>query len=172
MTAGRKSSGAKNFSYGRSYREEDRHLIENYSEAVKTNFRGWILIHRLEYDENWNRIRTKAELIAENLYYARPASELKYITMKDFFKLNPVSQKMKEHLSAQKSGKNNYWYGKSLQESTKKKISAKKRLPGLELSYRSYPTKERALEYLKSLNLAYPRYSKFIDTMINGLITG
>lgn len=172
MTAGRKSIGAKNVSYGRSYREEDRHLIENYEEASKSNFRGWIIIHRLAYDENWNRIKTKAELIANNLYYARPASELKYITMKDYYKLNPVSQKLKDHLSAQKSGKNNYWYGKSLGESTKLKISAKKKLPGLELGYRLNPTKEQALEYLRSLNLAYPTYSKFINAMINSLITG
>lgn len=163
MTAGRKSTGAKNNSYGKSYRDEDRHLIENYAEASKSEFKGWIIIHRLEYDENWNRVRSKQDLKDAGLYYNRPATELKYIRMTEYFKLNPVSNELKKHLSEQKKGSNNYWHGKSLSLETRAKISARKRLPNLAISYSKNPNEKNASEYLEAFSVAYPEYVKYLN---------
>ena len=59
---------------------KDYENIENYEKAKKDNFKGWECHHRLETHTSDGERRlvdiTKKELIALNMYYNRPASEL------------------------------------------------------------------------------------------------
>lgn len=55
--------------------EGEFHLIENYDKALKDDFIGWDLHHRLE-----EHGYTYKELKKQNLYYNRPASELIFLT--------------------------------------------------------------------------------------------
>lgn len=60
---------------------EDISLIENYEKAVNDKTQTWNCHHRLEI-QNGKHIKT-SELIEQNLYYNRPASELILLTKKD-----------------------------------------------------------------------------------------
>ena len=51
-------------------------LIENYELAVKDNFEGWVIHHRLELHPDCTVRFTKQSLIKLDLYYNRPPSEL------------------------------------------------------------------------------------------------
>ena len=58
--------------------------IENYELAKKDNFQGWNIHHRLETHNSDGQRRladlSKAELIALDMYYNRPANELVFLT--------------------------------------------------------------------------------------------
>ena len=49
--------------------------IEHYEEALAENFKGWCIHHRREIQPDGTRMSVQ-ELIDQNLYYGRPASEL------------------------------------------------------------------------------------------------
>lgn len=59
-----------------AYCSEDISKIENYEQAVNDDTQMWQCHHRREIDEN----KTRARLIAEKLYYYRPAAELIFLT--------------------------------------------------------------------------------------------
>ena len=61
------------------WRENERHLIENYDEAAKDNFKGWVCHHRLELTINGELALKPADLIRHNMYYFRPYFELIYL---------------------------------------------------------------------------------------------
>ena len=52
--------------------------IEHYEEALAEGFKGWCIHHRLEIKPDGTRVSAK-ELIDQNLYYGRPASELVFM---------------------------------------------------------------------------------------------
>ena len=93
---------------------KDFENIENYEKALADNFKGWCIHHRLEtHNSNGERriINISAsELIALNMYYNRPASELVFL-------------RRGEHSALHNSGENNSNYGKHLSEETRNKQS-------------------------------------------------
>ena len=62
------------------YCSEDISFIENYREAIADQTRTWDIHHLRECDENGRTLFTKKQLIENNLYYKRPASELMFVT--------------------------------------------------------------------------------------------
>ena len=62
----------------------EKEKIENYELAKADNFKGWVIHHRLEthnFDGERRLVNiSRAELIALDIYYNRPASELIYLT--------------------------------------------------------------------------------------------
>ena len=93
---------------------KDYENIENYDKALADNFKGWCCHHRLQ---TWNSDGerrlvdiSREELIALDMYYNRPASELIFLTRS-------------EHISLHDEGENNPNYGKHHSEETRKKIS-------------------------------------------------
>ena len=64
---------------------EDISLIENYDKAIISN-EMWDCHHRLEIQNNI--ITSKSDLIKQELYYNRPASELIFLTKADHRKLH------------------------------------------------------------------------------------
>lgn len=89
--------------YSRQYRymfafciPEEWEQIENYELAKKDNFDGWHIHHRLETHNSDGQRRlvniSKAELIALDMYYNRPASELVFLTRPEHTKLHRTKQ--------------------------------------------------------------------------------
>lgn len=64
----------------KSYCSEDIYLIENYHEAISDQKKTWDVHHRRECDENGRTLFTKKQLVENNLYVNRPASELIFVT--------------------------------------------------------------------------------------------
>ena len=66
--------------YNLKYYCKEPEKIENYEKALADDFKGWDCHHRLETHNSDGERRlvdiTKKELIALNMYYNRPASEL------------------------------------------------------------------------------------------------
>lgn len=66
--------------------------IENYELAKKDNFDDWCIHHRLETHNSDGEKRlvnlSKTELIALDMYYNRPASELVFLTKSEHTKLH------------------------------------------------------------------------------------
>ena len=66
--------------------------IENYQFAKKDNFDGWNIHHRLETHTSDGEKRlvnlSKAELIALDMYYNRPANELVFLTKSEHTSLH------------------------------------------------------------------------------------
>lgn len=54
--------------------------IENYEYARNEGYYGWVIHHRLGNTIGGNNGIPRKELIVRNLYYARPASELMFLT--------------------------------------------------------------------------------------------
>ena len=88
-----------------AYCIEDISLIENYDEAKKSQI-NWECHHKLEIELH----KSAKELIEMGFYFHRPASELIFLTKK-------------EHLILHNSGKNHPFYGKTLSNETKCKMS-------------------------------------------------
>ena len=93
-----------NFRYAKSYCNENISLIENYEKAISDDERTWDCHHRREIETS------KKQLIENNEYYNRPASELIFLTQK-------------EHIALHKNGNKNM-LGKHHSEETKRKMSA------------------------------------------------
>src|SRR5574344_55562 len=88
---------------------KDYKNIENYKEAVKSPLR-FDLHHRLEIDE----MQSRSDLIADNLYYDRPAAELIFL-------------EQGEHQRLHNRGDKNPMFGKNLSAETKQKMSEAKK---------------------------------------------
>ena len=73
--------------------------IENYQFAKKVNFDGWDIHHRLETHNSDGEKRlvnlSKAELIALDMYYNRPANELVFLTKSEHMKLHKRNRNSK-----------------------------------------------------------------------------
>ena len=97
------------------YCKDDISLIENYEKAMNDKMEVWDCHHRLEtHDENGN-IRAKGsdltvdELIAQNIYYNRPAKELIFLPKREHLRLHQslriMSEETKKKLSVINTGK-------------------------------------------------------------------
>ena len=102
------------------YCSEDISLIENYQEAISSS-EIYHLHHKLEIELN----KSSQELIELGLYWNRPANEL--IFMKQFDHKSLHSSNLREETRKRRSeslrGENNPFYGKTLSNEHKKKIS-------------------------------------------------
>ena len=63
-------------------------LIENYDKALKDNFEGWTIHHRLEIHDDY--VNTRHELIIMNLYYNRPPEELIWLRLPDHIRMHNI----------------------------------------------------------------------------------
>ena len=87
-----------------AYCREDISLIENYEEAINSPEK-WHCHHRLETHFEDGTMRpldsflSGPDLIKQNLYYGRPASELIFLSIKDHFSLHSKSLKYKQRMS-------------------------------------------------------------------------
>ena len=66
--------------WSKRYCSEDISLIENYHEAIADQTKMWDIHHRRECDENGRTLFTHKQLVENNLYFKRPASELVFVT--------------------------------------------------------------------------------------------
>ena len=87
----------------------DYQNIENYDTAIKSPLR-YDLHHRNEISEH----KSRKDLIAENLYYNRPATELIFL-------------EHGEHMRLHNRGDKNPMFGKNLSAETRKKMSDAKK---------------------------------------------
>ena len=101
---------------------KDYQNIENYEKAKKDNFKGWHCHHRLETHNSDGERRlvdiSQKELMALNMYYNRPASELIFLTTR-------------EHNAFKKgkyTGENHPRYGKHHTFEVRQKISEANRI--------------------------------------------
>lgn len=65
------------------YCSDDISLVENYSEALADNFKGWCIHHRLEFTLDGELALTSKELKRLGMYYNRPHFELIFMTTLD-----------------------------------------------------------------------------------------
>lgn len=108
--------------------------IENYELAKAANFVGWQCHHRLETHNSDGERRlvdiSKEELIALDMYYHRPASELIFMLTKEHYllhfkgkKCGPYSEERKRKMSKARKGKPTWNKGIPMSGEQKKKIS-------------------------------------------------
>lgn len=71
---------------------EDISLIDNYNEAINDKEQTWQIHHKLETQLN----KDVKELIKQNLYFNRPASELIFLTKKDHMLLHRGKKRSEE----------------------------------------------------------------------------
>ena len=123
-------------SYNLKYYCKDYENIENYDKALKDNFKGWEVHHRLETHNSDGERRlvdiTAAELEALGMYWHRPAKELIFLTKAEHNKLHKKGNSYmlgKHHTEEAKrkvseaNKRNKYWLGKHHTAETKKKLS-------------------------------------------------
>lgn len=108
---------------------EDISLIENYQKAIEDNTQTWHCHHRLEIcDENGKERplqKSRDELIAENRYYNRPASELIFLTKSEHRCLHMKHMSIYGYNHKNTTGSGSM-KGKFLSENQKEKISESK----------------------------------------------
>ena len=92
--------------------------IENYQQALAENFKGWCIHHRLEIQQD--KIVSRQQLIDQDLYYRRPASELVFMTNGEHMKLHMTGKHLSEETRKKLSESQR---GKHRKEETRKKIS-------------------------------------------------
>ena len=97
--------------------------IENYAEAVKSPLK-YDLHHRREISES----KSASDLIAENLYYNRPAEELVFLEHGEHRRLHNanLSTETRQKISDAKKGNQNT-LGRHHSEETRQKISDAKK---------------------------------------------
>ena len=128
--------------YLKNYCSEPLELVENYQQAEADGFKGWCIHHRLEIQPDGTRVSAK-ELIDQNLYYGRPASELVFMrngehttlhnTGNAYMKWHKHSADTRQKIAEAKRGKHlssehrkklsEAHKGKHLSEETRKKMS-------------------------------------------------
>ena len=123
--------------YGYKQYCKDYENIENYEKAKKDNFKGWCCHHRLETHTSDGERRlvdiTVSELLALDMYYNRPSSELIFLTRSEHKSLHKPSDEAKKKIADARKGKKSSvesrrknseaQKGKHLSEETKKKIA-------------------------------------------------
>ena len=99
---------------------KDYQNIQNYEDAVKSPLK-YDLHHRREISEN----KSRKDLIAENLYYNRPATELIFLERGEHQRLHNAnrSEETKKKMSDANKGDKNPMFGKHLSAETKQKLS-------------------------------------------------
>ena len=99
-------------------------LIENYDKAIADNTQIWQCHHRLETHNSDGERRlvdiSRSELIALDVYYNRPATELIFLTRSDHASLH---HKGKRHSDDSYKRQAEKLRGRTLSEDHKKKIS-------------------------------------------------
>ena len=133
-------------SYNLKYYCKDYENIENYEKALKDNFKGWECHHKLETHNSDGERRlvdiSRKELIALDMYWHRPASELIFLTISEHISLHNKgnkhflgkhhSEETRNKLAKAKKGKytgeNSSFYGKHHSEEAKKRIGAANKL--------------------------------------------
>lgn len=87
-------------------------LIENYNDALKDNFVGWQLHHRMETHTYDGYIRpvflTVNELKALDMYYGRPPEELIFMRTSDHASLHMKRRKVSDETRKKMSDNHNY----------------------------------------------------------------
>lgn len=110
----------------KEYCREDISLIQNYQKAIEDDTQTWHCHHRLEVcDENGKERslqKSRDELIAENLYYNRPASELIFLTKSEHRSLHMKHMSIYGYNHKKVTG-HGTMKGKHLTEEAKKKLS-------------------------------------------------
>ena len=105
--------------------------VENYEKALADDFKGWDCHHRLETHNSDGEKRLvdilKKELIALDMYYHRPASELIFLMKGEHIGLHNVgknhSEKWRRKKSEAMKGEKHPLYGKHHSEETRKKMA-------------------------------------------------
>ena len=111
----------------------EKEKIENYQLAKADNFKGWVIHHRLEtHNSDGERrlvIISKAELIALDMYYNRPASELIYLTRSEHAYLHGVadSDKINKLIRSRIGTHNSVLHMEAICKSNSEKYSKKVR---------------------------------------------
>ncbi len=114
---------------------EDPSLIENYEEAIKSD-ETYNCHHRRELADG--KVTSRKELIAQGLYYHRPAEELLFLSRSEHMRLHrkgkPLSEEHRRKISETEKGKklseghkikiSEANKGKPKSEETKRKLSA------------------------------------------------
>ena len=102
---------------------KDYENIENYEKAKADNFKGWYCHHRLETHNSDGERRlvdiTRKELMALNIYWHRPASELIFLTAGEHMSLHQKGKQPSEEHRKKLSEANK---GKYHSEETRNKI--------------------------------------------------
>ena len=92
--------------YSKKFCCDDISLIENYNLAINDKSQTYACHHRLEIQGD--KLISKQELINQNLYYNRPASELIFLTKSDYQSLHmkgfPKSEDHRKKLSIAHKG--------------------------------------------------------------------
>lgn len=128
-----------NLKHLQKYCNEDISLVENYEEAVNDAANRWAIHHRLEtHNSNGERrlaALSSAELVALDMYYNRPASELIFMKKSEHSKLHneTMTKETKKKISEAKKEKrfseehkkslSEAHKGGRLSEETRKKLS-------------------------------------------------
>ena len=116
--------------YGYKQYCKDFENIENYEKAKADNFKGWDCHHRLETHNSDGERRevdiTRRELLALDMYYNRPSSELIFLTRSEHKSLHKPSEETKKKMGEAKKG-NKHALGCKRSEETKKKMSEAKK---------------------------------------------
>ena len=103
-----------------AYCSEDISLIENYDLAINDPTQSWDCHHRRECVDGV--FTSRKELIANGLYYNRPASELIFLTKADHKSLHSKNPATWKKISESLKGEKNYMYGKHHTEEHKQKL--------------------------------------------------
>ena len=131
---------------------EPLELVDNYAAAKADNFAGWCIHHRLEIQQDGTRVSAK-ELIDQNLYYGRPASELVFMRFGEHSSLHHkdkvISAKTRQKLSESRKGEKNPFFGKHLSAETRLKLSE-----SLKGKHLSAETRLKIAETLKGRTLS------------------
>ena len=107
------------------YCSEPLDKIEHYEEALAEGFKGWCIHHRLEIKPDGTRVSVK-ELIDQNLYYGRPASELVFMRKGEHCALHNTGNaymKWHKHSADTRRKISEAKRGKQLSAETRKKLS-------------------------------------------------
>ena len=87
---------------------EPLELVENYQQAKADNFAGWCIHHRLEIQQDGTRVPMQ-QLIDQNLYYGRPASELVFMKVGEHATLHHkdkvISEETRQKIAESHKGK-------------------------------------------------------------------
>lgn len=111
-----------NYKIAKKYCSEDISLIENYAQAALDATQIWDIHHRKEIDEN----KSRTQLKNENLIYARPASELIFLTHSEHISIHQkhkMTDEYKSYLSDKFSGENNPQFGVEWSNDRKARLS-------------------------------------------------
>lgn len=111
-----------NYNSAKKYCSEDISLIENYEQAALDTTQVWDLHHRREITEN----KSRELLEKENLIYARPASELIFLTHSKHMSVHQqhrMTDEYRRYLSESRRGENNSQFGVVWSDERKAKMS-------------------------------------------------